>query len=192
MIEPWTEEERIVAFAIFDKIQNNNREWLAARRAGEMPAIYPMPHDIYEAHRLTMKSVTSEIGIFDEQGRMLLTLRPSANEDPAEPYPSQWHIPGIRHIAQETNEDALQRLIDDEIGTKIEARLVECKEYPIDERNGLSLLSLLYVARASSGVININERSQWFDITRLPESILEEHRAIVALLATHISVFPEN
>lgn len=186
MVSPWTEEERVAALATFKKIAENNRAWLAARSAGETPLAYPMPHDIYEAHRLTMKSISSEVGIFDEQGRIFLTKRPSADENPAEPYPGQWHIPGTRHIARETNDEALQRLIDDEIGAPIEARLTDHKEYPVNEHNKLSLLSLLYVAHVTSGTVDADENRQWFNVRDLPNPILEEHREIVSQLASRL------
>lgn len=186
MIEPWSEEERKSAFVIFKKIENNNRAWLASLHAGEMPASYPMPQDLYEAHRLTMKSISSEIGVFDEQGRILLILRPSSSESSVELFPSLWHIPGTRHIANETNEEALQRLLESEIGAKPEARFVTCKEYTVKGGDTLSLLfSLLYVAYIPSGSVDIGEKRRWFETRALPVSILEEHRAIVDLLVIH-------
>lgn len=183
MIEPWSEEERLAAFATFKKISENNRAWLAARRAGRTLSDYPMPHDIYEAHRLTMKSISSEAGIFDEQGRIFLTRRPSATEDPAEPYPNQWHIPGTRHIGNETEVEAFQRLVKDEIGADIEMHFIGHKEYHTNGHNGLSLL---YLAHIHSDAVTTNERQQWFNARALPAELLADHIAIVGYLTTHL------
>lgn len=187
MMEPWTEAEHDAALTAFQKIAHNNDAWLAARRKGDPHPSYPMPHDLYEAHRRTMKSISSEIGLFDEKGRIFLTMRPSADEDPAEPHPSLWHIPGTRHISNETGDEALLRLIEDEVGTDVPASYIGYKEYAIDGRMGLSLL---YLARVHAHKIAVNDKRGWFDPHAIPTETLTEHIPIIQHLVAHFSRNP--
>lgn len=184
MIEPWSDTEREAALTVFEKMARNNTAWLTARRNGTPLTEYPMPHDLYEAHRLTMKSVSSEIGVFDEQNRILLIKRPSLNEDPAEPYPDLWHVPGTRHIGDETEQEALERLLTDEVGTAAETRFIGHKEYHTNGRTGLSFL---YIARLPSHSLATNEKSGWFETHALPSETLAEHVPIIEFLASEQS-----
>jgi|GEM_PF-6185976 len=176
MIEPWNEEERARAFAVFNKIENNNREWLSARRANKVPSSYPMPHDLFNAHRRTLKNISSEICVFDTQNRIFLTMRPTKDELPAEPYPGVWHIPGTRHVANETNAEALERLLESEIGIQFETNFVDCIEYPEGDSEGILFL---YTAKDLTDSIDTDEARQWFDVNALPKPVLKEHMTII-------------
>jgi ADP-ribose pyrophosphatase YjhB (NUDIX family) len=177
MIEPWSDEEREVSIKIFRKIAANNRAWLAAWRSGTTPADYPMPTDVYEAHRLTVKSISSDIAVFDERGRVLLAQRPSLEENPAELWPSLWHLPGTRHIAGESDEEALNRLFAMEIGVKLEARFVGHREYFPQTH------TLVYTTQVQAGDIQTNEKKAWFDPSALPATMVSEQRPILEELS---------
>ncbi|MFA6408165.1 MAG: hypothetical protein WCW36_01665 [Candidatus Paceibacterota bacterium] len=50
MVELWTEENRTAAFAIFEKIARNNREWLIDGEIGTEVELRPIGHEEYSTN----------------------------------------------------------------------------------------------------------------------------------------------
>lgn len=83
---------------------------------GAIAAGVRLPSSVFEGIRLIAKNISTEVVVFDNCDRVYLAKRPSLAENPAEPYPEQFHSFGVTHGAFESDDEAKERLIEREIG----------------------------------------------------------------------------
>ncbi len=139
-----------------------------------------LPSEVFEAFVRTFKKVATELVIFNEKGHIYLTKRLSKEQNPTDPYASEWHIPGAMHSARETSEMVYQRLLKNEIGSAVKLdEPVQVGVYEVDDGRRGMFYGLINVTRVSSGEIPINEYAAFFDPKELPEPIVSFHRDMV-------------
>lgn len=135
MINPqsidWTGEERKLGVAILEKIaycQNMGKGF---------------PGEVFEAHVRSKKNISTEVVIFDNEGRVYLIERPSLAENPSEPFPGQLHSPGVTHGKNETTEDTFRRLESKELGEQSLRNIKFVGEEEVeDPQRGMYLLRI--------------------------------------------------
>jgi len=102
----WGEEEQNQAVVVLNRI----RESLQNKS---------LPRKVYEAHLLTFKKISTEAVLMNSKGEIYLAQRPDRIKEPNEPFPGQWHTPGVTHLLDEYLEDTFQRLIKRELGSDV-------------------------------------------------------------------------
>ena len=140
---------------------------------------YGVPGKVFEAHLRSKKNISTEMGIFDALGRIYLIQRPTLAENPNEPYPGQYHSPGVTHGKNEfTDPDTIQRLVNREFGGVQIVDLRKVDERDIrDEQRGMYRL-LIFVGRVEAEPKN--SRGRFFDLNEIPwDQLVKSHREII-------------
>ena len=102
----WSEEDQIQALAVLEKIRKSLRN-------------RTLPRKVYEAHLLTYKKISTEAVLMHRNGEIYLAQRPDKTKEPDEPYPGQWHTPGVTHLFDEYLDDTFRRLVERELGSYV-------------------------------------------------------------------------
>ncbi len=107
MIDPkstgWTQEEKDLAITVLEKIAYCQDQHQL------------LPSEIFEAHGKTKKNISTGLVLF--RGREIyLIQRPDRDENPCEPYPMMWHNPGKTHAKNDLTEEALVKIVEQELG----------------------------------------------------------------------------
>ena len=161
----WTLEEQNAAIAVLGKI-------FATFEAGKY---IPLP--VYEALVKCHARISNELAIFDKDGRIYLIQRKAV---PGEPYPDQWHCPGVTYQYKDTVETSFARLIKSELGpeAKFEGDPVCAKMYVSvgESERKSSCLTFLFVMRYIGGEMK-SKRGQFFALHDLEElHLVKSHR----------------
>lgn len=138
-----------------------------------------LPPEVYEALLRLHKKVSVELVLFDKEGRVWLTRRPTREENPAEPFPGEWNGPGATLTATESLVDALERLVKEEIGDVqiTPPHLVGHEDIPEPHRG--SYLAFIYVSRIVGGAITTRRPSGWYHSIGLPGPIVAHHQSVI-------------
>ena len=156
----WTPEHIKEVLAVFTKMKKD----LMKRQ---------LPQEVYEGYVNIFKKMATEIGVFDKEGRILLTQRPEKSTHPAEPFPGMWHLPGVTHNFSETIEDSKKRLILEELGGTISLdsmQLIGSLEETVPHR-GL-YHSLLFIAYSNGEQV---PKGKFFHTDDLPDNLVVYH-----------------
>lgn len=139
-----------------------------------------LPQRLYEEFVQTYKKISTEFVIFDLQGRIWLTQRPSRDKQPYEPFASQWHTPGVLHNVNESIDNTWERLWRDELGSHVEfdaPQFVNIVEFSESKRG--HYLALLYISRYRRGRFVSPTPSGFFSPSALPCPIFEPHKSVL-------------
>lgn len=167
----WTEEEVSVAVAVLQKIaycQNMGKGF---------------PGEVFEAHVVSKKNISTEVVIFDNEGRVYLIERPSLAENPSEPYPGQLHSPGVTHGKNEfTMFDTFQRLEKREFGGVALENIEHVAEQEVgDPQRGIYLLRIY---TATTNEEPKNPRGKFYRPEDIPwDRLVESHRDVILPIA---------
>lgn len=145
-----------------------------------------LPLEVFEAHLKTFKTVSTEAVLINEPGEVFLSRRPSSEKSPHEPFPGQWHCPGVTHLLDEDGMVANTRLFGKEIGTDVRiidgpARVTRGDGSPLESfepvRGRYLLLVLLFRTR---GIPKGSHPGRFFAKGEIPwDEVQVVHRNII-------------
>ncbi len=141
-----------------------------------------LPIAVFEAFVAAKKNISTEVVVFNERGGIYLIQRKSREESPTEPYPNQWHTPGVTHQKNETHEGAFARLVKREFGEMpiLRRSFVDDRE-GADPPRGPYILRIFAVELAAAPK---NPRGRWFSVDDIPwEELVPGHRNTIIPLA---------
>lgn len=99
----WTQNELKEGKAFLQKMGK-------CQDAGDLPA------EIFEEFLKIKKNISTEVVIFNREGKIYLRRRPSEQENSSEPFQNQLHSLGVTHRKNEYLHDTLVRLRKQELG----------------------------------------------------------------------------
>lgn len=167
LLPNWSRADINVAVMVLGKIVDFTR----AKR--------PLPSEVFELMTQAKKNISTEAVVFNPRGELYLVRRPSVLDSPHEPYPDQWHSPGVTHNAYESNAEALVRLLDRELGsvTVVEQHDVGVEEVDGPPRGRYLLMIKVVLVRGES---LSGSRGQFVATTNIPwEHLVESHRTTI-------------
>lgn len=162
----WSNKERKKALLVLEKITKSVQS-------------NGLPPDIFEAMARAKKNISTEIIVLNQKNEIYLIQRPSLDENPFEPYPNQWHSPGVTHNALESNQQSFERVVKEELGDvgiikKYEAGINEFQDPPRSRYLGFVNIVLV------EGEPNASDRGKFFKIDKIPwTELIGSHREIV-------------
>lgn len=145
-----------------------------------------LPSEVFEAHLTTFTKISTEAVLVNEQGKVFLSCRPSRKESLHEPFPGQWHCPGVTHLPDEDGSVAYTRLFGREIGLDVQiingpARVTRGDGSPLESfepvRGRYLLLVLLFRIR---GIPKGIHPGRFFAVSEIPWDELQiVHRKVI-------------
>lgn len=161
----WTDEEQRAGVALFRKI-------VTTQDAGKY-----LPIEVFEAKLSAGKNISTEMVVFDREGRVYLIERPGLDTSPHEPFPGLWHTPGVTHMGNERFESTVARLEKREFGGELEnVTFVDTAE-AADPPRGLYLL-LIHYAFVYAELAN--PRGRFFRQDDIPwDQLVTSHREVI-------------
>ncbi|KKU90604.1 MAG: hypothetical protein UY21_C0021G0004 [Microgenomates group bacterium GW2011_GWA1_48_10] len=133
----------------------------------------PLPGEVFEAHVRSKENITTMLCLFNREKKVYLICRPTKKENPTEPYPNYWHIPGVTHMKRERFRDTLRRLKRSEGLPFARAFSVGFFEERYSRRG--MYLAQLFIAKKKGRAKN--PRGKFFSFREIPwgKMIREEH-----------------
>ncbi len=134
-----------------------------------------LPSAVYEALQLSTRGVSTELALFNGAGEIWLVKRPTRRENPAEPWPNEWNMPGVTHGPSESPTTALERLWYDELADiRVTPRFTQW--FDLRVRRG-RYIALLHVAQVPEELAKLSGRkARFFHPLALPRRMVEHHR----------------
>lgn len=140
-----------------------------------------LPPAVFEALLQAHKKISTELVIFNLKGEVLLKKRPSLEENPAEPFPNQWHSLGVTHAPSESTQDAFDRLVRDELGNNVKlSEVFDVGLIDVNDSERGRCLSFVKIVTLSGGEITKKGGvGEFFDPDNLPSPIVVNHRNLI-------------
>lgn len=164
----WSLEERELAVAVLGKIahcQDQNVRF---------------PVDVFEALCRAKKNVSTELVLFNEEREVYLIRRSILDENPDEPYPGQFHSPGVTHNKSEGTPETLDHLRREE-GIDLRDLQFVCDVEMMDPPRAM------YLARVHVAQIKgqpVNPQGRFFAPDDIPwDKVIRCHREVLLPLA---------
>ncbi|MBI3334874.1 MAG: hypothetical protein HY001_00015 [Candidatus Portnoybacteria bacterium] len=158
----WTEEEKDYGKVVLEKISHCEDE---RARLGLM----------FEPWVGAKKNISTEVVLFNNKGEVYLIQRPSEEEKPDEPYPNQYHTPGVTHNKHDRIPDTFKALEKREFGG-VEMRSIAF--VGIDEvQDPPRGPYLLLIHATTTDATPVNPKGRWVAIRDIPwDNLVPSHR----------------
>lgn len=136
---------------------------------------WPISKEVFHAWVGKFVTVPIELLVFNLSGKVLLVPR----DDPE--YPDCYHLPGTVLRDNETVQDALARLIEDEIGVCVSVPdskgWFEFTRGPsLDQNPTRHEISLPFVCQWMGPM---PEKGKFFSLDKLPKNLLDHHKILI-------------
>jgi len=152
----WSKNERRRTIAILKKIAlcQDKKE--------------PLPPDIFEYHCRTKKNIGTDLVLLRER-EIYLIQRPTLAENPDEPYPEEWHNPGVTHTKWTLTPESLKTIVKKELNIEyndVEIRFEGTREVTDHVRG--SYLYQIFTGRVPLEVEPQNPKGRFFPFDAVP------------------------